>query len=645
MSKEMHKALLEDLEVRQDWEGRQAVFYDMRHDGLPRKFKPWPHAADLHFPLIDSMIGKHKPFYSQILFGSELLATFVALKAEMAPQAISVAQWFDWQVKQRSNLENECLIFVDDMLMSGRGICKVFWDQDAARLRFEAVDPIYLIVPGATRELQEADHICHVQRYTVAAYKREKRFNQDEALLKRITGTGSEDEPTKEDAKETREGINFGTKNEIIVWESYKRGSSGWDVEWFSPLVPEVDVRKPISLVYKHKESPFVDFPFEVKDAGWYSPRGIPELVKHDEAYLTKILNEKADALTLWNRPIYTSAGQIPNVANLKLLPGSIVPQQISRVDPGPAPVGFDSEITLHRSLAEYRVGMPDFGIGRQDQGDKSRTATEVSAIGNMMGLQVGLAGRIFKASLNRLFAQSWSLLVQFDSKRLQYWMGSESLSLDPGALQGEYAIIPNGSADNVNKQLMLQKSVTRMQTLQGNPFVNQGELVKSVLELDDPRLVKRLYLEPADKAYDQAEEQADEINNMLIGFPVQRSKSDDDVAHLQTLVMFVERKMATREIVSPEVGALLMAHGGAHQQALLATQQGKQMLNQMRPQVERAVGWLLGLAESAKRASAIRQQIAGVQQPQAQQPSGLAQPMSQQAQPMVQPQSEGVAA
>jgi hypothetical protein len=37
----------------------------MRHDGIRRRNKPWPWAADLHYALADEKIDKLKPFYKQ----------------------------------------------------------------------------------------------------------------------------------------------------------------------------------------------------------------------------------------------------------------------------------------------------------------------------------------------------------------------------------------------------------------------------------------------------------------------------------------------------------------------------------------------------------------------------------------------------
>lgn len=600
--KELVELIMDDLNSRKNWEDRQSLYYQMRHDGLPRKFKPWAHAADLHHPLADSMIEKHKPFYYNLIYGTELVATFISLQQQNQQNSVSVSQWFDWNLKQKTNMEISILTMLDFFLMTGIGLIKVFWNEDKKRLCFQSIDPVYFVVPFNTRQFAETDRACIIQQYSVEAYKRNKQFNQDDAFIKSISGRG--EQPLKTDVKYAREGITYGQKDkEIIIWEIYTRTSENeWEVSWVSPINQSDYVRKKIKLVYAHKQLPIIYFQREVKDEGFYSPRGIPELVQHDECYLTKLLNEKADSLTLYNRPIYTSQGAIPNAANLKLMPGQIIPNNLQRVDPGPAPVGFDSEIMLHRQLAEYRVGIPDFGIGQSQGSRENKTATEVQAIGNLMSAGMDMRGRIFRLSLAKMFNQAWALLKQFDNKDLNYWINDQHLSLSDEAISGEYAITPNGSADNINKQLMLQKAVARMQMFSGNPFIQQNELVKSVIEVDDPRLVNRLYIEPVDKNMDQAEEQADEISNMLIGFPSMPSATDDHAIHLSTLTMFIEKRAATRDAITPEQAALMMNHGGAHHQALQKdTGNGKDFLVQWRGRIEAAVGWLTGLIQGSR--------------------------------------------
>ena len=47
--------------------------------GLQRIAAPYPGAADLHFPLIDSLVERLKPFYYQQLYGKDQFATFTSL--------------------------------------------------------------------------------------------------------------------------------------------------------------------------------------------------------------------------------------------------------------------------------------------------------------------------------------------------------------------------------------------------------------------------------------------------------------------------------------------------------------------------------------------------------------------------------------
>ena len=47
--------------------------------------------------------------------------------------------------------------------------------------------------------------------------------------------------------------------------------------------------------------------------------------------------------------------------------------------------MSFDEEIQFVRTLAEQRVGVPDFGIGQDQQPQKNRTATEVNRISTVM--------------------------------------------------------------------------------------------------------------------------------------------------------------------------------------------------------------------------------------------------------------------
>jgi hypothetical protein len=111
------------------------------------------------------------------------------------------------------------------------------------------------------------------------------------------------------------------------------------------------------------------------------------------------------------------------------------------------------------------------------------------------------------------------------------------------------------------------------MQMFQGNPFVNQGELVKSVLEQDDPSLVRRLFQDPQAGSGDQAEDQASEISTMLAtGFPVNVKPSDDHKVHISVLFAFQQAAQLRQQPLDPSAVQVLLQHLQQHLAALEQT-------------------------------------------------------------------------
>jgi hypothetical protein len=206
------------------------------------------------------------------------------------------------------------------------------------------------------------------------------------------------------------------------------------------------------------------------------------------------------------------------------------------------------------------------------------------------------MRARVFRLDLADMYRMCWSLYKQYDSKSLSYILEDEQLTVPPEALLGDYAITPNGSADSWNKPLQLQKAISRKQMFTGSPYIRQDELDKSVLEIDDPRLIKRLYQDPGDELKEQMEQQAEEISIMLLGFPAQVEKSDDDKAHLQSLQGFVDRRLQTGEPITPEFARLALQHGADHDNALM--QKKDKMIGQVRQTMAPLVQYLSSIAQ-----------------------------------------------
>ena len=116
-----------------------------------------------------------------------------------------------------------------------------------------------------------------------------------------------------------------------------------------------------------------------------------------------------------------------------------------------------------------------------------------------------------------------------------------------------------------------MQKAVTRFQMFANDPFINQGQLRKSILESDDATLVKRLYQDPMDQQATQAEDQANEITFLRLGFPAVIKESDDHMVHIQTVVNYIQSRADTGAAPEPAEGQMLEQHIVQHLEALKA--------------------------------------------------------------------------
>lgn len=579
MSAPKHDDIQAAITARDTWAKKQGTWYQMRHDGLRRRNKPWPGAADMHAALADDTIEKLKPTFIQQIYATDTIANLVALKSEWSTYQAGAAQWFDHQLKQASNFEEEADIAVDTMLE--RGICpvKVYWDAAGKSLKFEAIDPLYLIVPPWTGALREADWIVHVMRYSKEAYKRlGGGFDTKPETIARICGEKDDTAQSYESERLRREGINVaGGKAEIVVWEIYFRDDAGkWRIRTTSPACPTMELRPEFGLPYNtgvfsgdQPPPPFFTFRFETKQRGYHTPRGVCERVAAEEASMCKDWNTIKDYQTLTCSPVFYAKSGVPNGANARMIPGQILPYELAAVQMPPIPADLSMQMQGTQRMAQERLSVPSVGVGRNVDPSKNKTAAETNLIATIMQSSGDVRSRSFRRELGEGLNLAWAIAVQYRREALDYYFNDELLMLDAAAIQGSYRIEASGSGDNSNRALVLQKAISRKQMFTGNPNINQRELDRSVLEADDPRLVKRLLLDQGTQAAEQIEDQAQEISIMLLGFPAQVRPSDDDMAHLTSLAGFVQRRATTGEPLTAENLMAIAMHAQPHMEAL----------------------------------------------------------------------------
>lgn len=520
----------QSLSDRSRWEERQDIWYKMRNHGLRRTRMPFPKAADLHYPLIDTVIEKLTPFYLQQFSGAALLADFIATDGsgrDIANLSEQAARFFDYELKQNTNFEDEEEPLIDSMLLSGRAVLKIRWDDAKESVSYDVLDPLFFIVPTMTKSLQDAEFITEVVQYSPAQYKQIKVFRQDDDFVQLLYKKGDEngDGDDTNDIKYTREGLSQPDGKTIVLWTTYRKE---WVDEKYSvveidpingaeiaveqvrkvrrvrvytyaPHMPDKPVRPPFTLPYKHNDYPFVDFPAEGKEKRWYSPRGVAEKLASFEVYLCKVWNEKADAMTFYNNPIYSTNGApIANASNLKMTPGSVFQSALQRVDAGNPPISFDQEMINTRAAAESLVQVPDFGMGKQTDLSERRTATEIQAISQLSSAGQDARAQLFRKRLRQVYRQTWAILREYKKDSvLRFIRDGKAGVADRAIFAQDFDVAPAGAPNAWNKQYHAQVALQLLQLFRQDPNVNQIALKRAVIETLAPQYLTDLIIDP----------------------------------------------------------------------------------------------------------------------------------------------------
>jgi hypothetical protein len=573
MANDVYAEVIQDLRVRLDWENRQMIWTKMRNFGLRRISKPWPMASDLHVPIGDTIINKLKAYFLQWVFGPELLASFYSLSDQGDSYTDSVAQWFNYQVREKSNFPTQCVYAIDSDLQNGMGILKIYWDVDKRSIGFCSVLPFYCVVPPTTEATQDADRFTHIMCYSVEQYKRAAKargLNDDPDLLDRIQGRGVKPNPAYAELHYSQEGLVWSRlKDVIIVWETYVKDSDGAiKVYTYSPVDPDEELRSPFKLPYQHKLYPFVRIPYELTEGDWYMSRGVMEQVQMFEQSATKMWNEKLDFMSIANRPVLSTQGGSINAQNIRWAPGEVYDALLQVVQQPPPPVSFDEEMQNTRSMAEQRVGMPDFGVGRDNQMMLPRTATETNAIATVMQQSNDLRARIIKGSMTEVYEQAWKLLLQYKSEDLDYFWRGQRITLPDAALDDCYVLTPNGSVDGYSRERDIQKLLQLRGLAQGSPWLKVNEIDCKIIELMDSQWINQLYTPPPMAAADQMERAATENVLLSSGYPAPVRPDDEHVTHLQVHDAYIRDQMQRPGGIAPDRLPMFLQHGMAHIQA-----------------------------------------------------------------------------
>lgn len=591
------------LTSRLRWDQKQRTFYAMRHDGLPRVNKPFATASDAHYPAIDMAIRRLKPFWVGQITSGDKLCVFTALNGQLEAMSDAAGDYYDFTLNQRTQYLRKLRVMIDYMLLTGRGIIKATIDPlDDYNIVIEAISPFFLLMPQEALGFEDADEFIHVRQFTVDSYKRlDSRWDTTDETVAKIRGMAPGQQDVVIQQRRLQEGITYSTNtDQVIVWEHWTKTRGGHTVHTYSPQSPDSPLRKPYGNPYKcaGKESiPFCGFQMEVTDEGWYAPRGLAELLAPIEQYLTKLWNEKADAMTFANRPLYTGDKEIVNSANYRWQPGEYIPGNVRGVQQGTPPFNFDQEIGFAQSIGEQQSQSPDFGITASgdngDTGGKPRTATENQRIASLQSSGSNDNAMMFREDLTKLYRHIWGMICQFKERDFLYYAAGETGTLPPQALHDQYLIEPDGSPDGWNKMARFQKAMAAKQSFAGDPNVDQEILTKRALNAYDGRVAMKAFVPTNMKGASEYEDEAMEINSLLApppgrpSFPATVKPNEDHPSRIKAIIDWIHACGQMRTPVDPQARQRVQQHLAQHIQMLkqqnpAAAKQIEQMVSQM---------------------------------------------------------------
>jgi hypothetical protein len=588
------------LSDRTRWAKEQEYYTQIRTDGMRRLNKPFPTAADGHFPLVDMTIGDLKPFWMAQAFGGDRIADFLPLTQDQAAVAEAAADYFDFQLRYNTNqpfLRYVMEQTVDTMLHRGRGIlmatCDAYNDWD---LRIRSIDPQFILMGEQFDDFWDADSWIWVQRLSVAQYKRDRNFAQGEDIIKKISGRSGFQLNQAYEQKELIEGVtNTAKENEILLWHEYERRPSGDLVlSTIAPMADDVTIRQPFVIPYElngKSSNPFHSFTMEILGSGgWYAPRSVSRLLAAFEAFCTKCMNEDADQMTFMNRPLFTGDKPMDNSANWDFFPGSYVPGNVQAVQMGNPAMSFMERINFQRGLAERRARVPDFGqFSPEDTGGKPITATQSRIASGLQAVAADHNGDTFRNIwLSSFYKHLWCLMLhrnkcQSDAANvaaaggaskppsLTYILANELKELPAQAMAEGYLVLPAGGT--ANKEQRLQRATARLGLLKGDPDIDQIELKTEYVAADDARLVKKLVVGQSKRAKAESDDEATEILVMANGRPMEVLPGEDHATRVLECATYLHAQEVKGVPVNPQAVMVIKQHMAMHLQYLKETQ------------------------------------------------------------------------
>jgi hypothetical protein len=232
---EHYEEVYKELGPRVAWEQKLARVSAQRHlqDRPRRALTPWVGASNIRFPLSATLIRQKKPVYFQVVYNSQNIAYFRALRPENLGFAAKVAVLYNDIVKLYTDFEEEIQYATDAVLQDGECVIKTTWDYEKQIPVFTHIENLAFITPAATNRIDDVPWVCEVlglyehqllEKYgDVEGIEEFIKTVKDKSETNSINDSGGKDKDAY-----AREGISQSAKGAFItLWEKHYLGEDG----------------------------------------------------------------------------------------------------------------------------------------------------------------------------------------------------------------------------------------------------------------------------------------------------------------------------------------------------------------------------------------------------------------------------------
>ena len=255
---------------------------------------PWPGSSSIVPPLVDKKIDELKPQYLNLITAVKPPVTVLASDKASQQRTASVELWLEWFIKFGSpRFVEECILMIDDLLETGRGILKSIWHYEVAptpeTLRPETLPPRLRQLIVTARSEKEADRMYAVMGQGTPILTRNE-FDERRDMIEAVVA--------KEFDLDSEEPIDRKALSDIMRW--FRAGANApiqFEKRDIRCNLPGIVAVHPKDLIVPENTTD-IESAECFSHRMWYSPMDVRNRVNHsgwDKDVVAEILKKRKD--------------------------------------------------------------------------------------------------------------------------------------------------------------------------------------------------------------------------------------------------------------------------------------------------------------------------------------------------------------